>query len=168
MPTYSDREILKNRQTGQAQTYNATDPVTAVQQANSYFLTIADKSADDAMAATTTAETFTGILVPYASRIKNIYYIATTGGITADNTNYATVTVSKRDAAGATPLAVGTLTTTITSSGNITQGAAKALVKSTVNSLDCVALATLTFTIAKAGTGVIVRAGKIVLEMECI
>ena len=168
MPTYTDREILKNREAGTAADYNmAADPATTVAQAHSYFLVIADKSADDAMASTTTAEAYTGIVIPYASRIKNIWYVATTGGITANDTTYATITISKRDSTGANPLAVATLTTTTTSSGNITQGAPKALVR-TVANVDCTALSTLTYTIAKASTGVVVRAGKFVVELECI
>lgn len=167
MPTYTDREIIKSRDAGRAQDYNATDPNGEVAKQNSYFLVIQDKSADDAMASTATSETYTGVVVPYLSRIKNIWYVATTGGITADNTNFATVTISKRDSAAANPLAVATLTTTITSSGTVTQGAPKALVKTTAN-VDVAALSTLTFTIAKSGSGVVVRAGKFVLEMECI
>lgn len=167
MPTYTDREIIKARQAGQAQSYGLSSLETAIQQTHSYFLVIADKSADDAMASTTTSETYTGVVVPYAARVKNIYYVATTGSITADNTNYATVTIYKRDSAAANQLAVATLTTTITSSGNITQGAPKALVR-TVANVDVAALSTLTFAITKAGTGVVFRGGKFVVELEQI
>lgn len=168
MPTYTDRELLKNRQAGVAQTYGmAADPATTIAEANSYFLIIADKSADDAMASTATSETYTGVVVPYLSRIKNIWYVATTGGITADNTNYATVTISKRNSAAGGQATVATLTTTITSSGNITQGAPKALVR-TVANVDVTALSTFTFSIAKAGSGVVVRGGKFVVELECL
>lgn len=167
MPTYTDRETVKNRQIGQAQTYGVTDPAAVIQQVHSYFLTITDKSADDGMASTTTSETYTGVVVPYASRIKNIWYVAKTGGITADNTNYATVTINKRDSAAANQLAVATLTTTITSSGNITQGAPKALVTTKAN-IDVTALSTFTFSIAKSGSGVIFRGGYFVVELEAI
>ncbi len=117
------------------------------------------------MASTTTSETYTGKMVPHKSRIKAVYYVATTGGVTADATNYATVTISKRDSAAANPLAVATLTTTIASSGNITQGAPKALVLTDANII-VDALSTLTFTVAKAGTGVVLRAGEFVVELE--
>lgn len=167
MPAYTDVEIEKGRRIGQFQTMGMSSPETAAQQDFSYFLVISDKSADDGMASTATSETYTGIVVPYASRVKNIWYVATTGGITADNANYATVTISKRDSAAANQLTVATLTTTITSSGNVTQGAPKALVTTKAN-IDVSALSTFTFSIAKSGSGVIVRGGKFVIELERI
>jgi acyl-CoA synthetase (AMP-forming)/AMP-acid ligase II len=162
MPT--DIEIIKYRDAGRAQTYGASDPNAAVRQQNTYFVHFS-KASDDAMASTTTSETYTGKIIPHKARIRSIYYVATTGGITADNTNYATVTVSKRDSAAANQLTVATLTTTITSSGNVTQGAPKALVLTDANII-VDALSTLTFTIAKAASGVVVRAGEFVVELE--
>lgn len=162
----TDRAIMKQQEAGQLNTAGVSSPITAVAQAHSYTLSFS-KASDDAMASTTTSETYTGLYVVYACRVKSVTYSATTGGITADNTNYATVTVSKRDSAAANLTTVATLTTTATSSGNITQGAGKALVLSTTaGALDLAIGATFTYSIAKAGSGVVVRAGTFTVELE--
>ena len=162
MPT--DIEIIKYRDAGRAQTYGASDPNAAVRQQNTYFVSYT-KASDDAMASTTTSETYTGTVIPHKSRVRAVYYVATTGGITANDSTYATVTLNKRDSAAANKLAVATLTTTTTSSGDVTQGAPKALVLTDANII-VDALSTLTFEIAKASTGVVVRAGVFVVELE--
>lgn len=160
----TDIEIIKYRDAGRAQTYGCTAPNTAVAQQNTYFVQFA-KASDDAMASTTTAETYTGKAAVHKARIKAIYYIATTGGITASDTDYATVTIKTRDSAAANAATVATLTTTTTSSGNVTQGAAKALVLTDANIIVS-ALSTFTLTIAKASSGVVVRAGEFIVELE--
>lgn len=163
---YTDRELLKQQESGALGTLGATNPIDTVGQAHATTFTFS-KASDDGMASTTTSETFTGIYIPYKCKIRNVYYVATTGGITADNTNFATVTVSKRDSAGANLTTVATLTTTITSSGNITQGAGKALVLTAAN-IVCTAGSTITFSIAKAASGVVVRAGSFTVEVEYV
>lgn len=160
----TDRELLKAQEAGVAGTVGATDPIGEVAKIHSYTVSFS-KASDDAMASTTTSETYTGIYIPYKCRLKSVTYSATTGGITADNTNYATVTVSKRDSAAANLTTIATLTTTITSSGNITQGAGKACVV-TGSAVIITAGSTITFSIAKAGSGVVVRAGTVTLELE--
>lgn len=167
--SYTDRQILKNRQQGQAQTYGAVDPNTAVAQMHSYLVNFS-KSADDASASTTTAETYTGKVVKYKSLLKSVEYRATTGGITSSDTLFITVTVSVRDSTGANAVTVATLTTKTTAgggSGDVTQGAATPLVLSLANVV-IPAGSTVTYTVAKASTGTILRAGEFVLELEAI
>ena len=161
MPT--DIEIIKYRDAGRAQTYGATDPNTAVRQQNTYFVTFA-KAADDAMASTTTAETYTGKAIPHKARIRAIYYVATTGGITSDPTNNATITLKTRDSAAANPLTVATYTSD-TAGGSVTQGAPFTMTLTAANVIVS-ALSTLTLTIAKGGSGVVVRAGEFIVELE--
>lgn len=161
----TDIEIIKERLSGQAGTYGlAASGVDAVNSLTSFVLEF-DKASDDGMASTTTSETYTGVTLPVKAKLKAAYYVATTGGITANDTTYATVTISKRDSAAGNKATVATLTTTTTSSGNVTQGAPKALVLTDANVV-VDALSTVTFEIAKASTGVIVRAGKFVLVFE--
>lgn len=162
--TYTDRQIIKKAQAGEAVALGCTDPIGEVANANSSQFVFA-KGADDAMASTTTAETFTGIYFARACRLKSIVYSATTGGVTADNTNFATVTVSKRDSAGANLTTIATLTTTITSSGNLSQGVGKALVL-TASAVNITAGSTVTYSVAKAGSGVVLRAANFTVEVE--
>src|SRR3954469_2232217 len=96
----TDRQLLKKQQAGAFCTTGATDPLGEVAKAHSSFF-VFDKGSDDAMASTTTAETYTGVYFKRACVLKSISYVATTGGITADATNNAAVTVSKRDSAAA-------------------------------------------------------------------
>lgn len=158
----TDREIIKNRDAGRAQSYGCVDPIGEVAKMNSFFVSFS-KGSDDASASTATSETYTGKVVPYKARLKSVQYRATTGGITGDPTNNATITVSKRDSAAANPLPVATLTTT----ASVTQGAKTALVLTDANVI-VDADSTITFAIAKGGSGVVVRAGEFVLELEAV
>lgn len=125
-----------------------------------------DKASADAMASTTTSETYTGVYIPYDSKV-TVYFNPTSGSLTANDTNYATVTVSKRDSAAANKATIATLTTTTTSSGNLTQGAGKQLVAAS-GSASVAAGSTITFEIAKTGTGVVVPAGRFTVVCEKI
>jgi hypothetical protein len=164
MPT--DRALLKQQQTAALGTTLAAASFATVDLLHADPL-VFDKAAADALASTTTAETGTGIYVPAAARILSVTFVPTSGGVTADNTNFATVTVSTRDSAGATLATVATLTTTITSSGNLTQYAGKALVLTAANQLVS-AGSTVTFSIAKSGTGVIVPAGRVTVLLTYV
>lgn len=163
MPT--DREYLKYQQAGALQTSGAIDPTGEVAKAHSFLVEVV-KAADDATAATTTAETYTGKMLPVKGRLKSVRYYATTGGITADATNNATVTVSKRDSAAGNKLTVATMITNV-ALGNITQGVLKSATLTDANVI-VDANSSFTFEIAKAGTGVVVRAGSLWLEFEAV
>ena len=122
------------------------------------------KTADDAMASTTTAETQVGGFA-VAGTVKAIYYISN-GTLTGDDTNNAVVTVSKRTSAGGSKTTLGTLTTNV-AGGNYVQGQRIAFaLTATVANLTLAALATISFEIAKGGSGVVVRAGAFEIEDE--
>lgn len=163
MPTYTDREIIKNRQSGQAETYNCSDPKAEIAKIHSTH-TAYDKGSDDATAATATSETYTGRVNLNKVRVKAVYYTPTTGGITADASNNATITIKWRDSAAANPVTVATYTTDV-AGGSATQGVPKAMTLTQANTI-CAAGGSFTITITKAGTGVVVRAGSFTLELE--
>ena len=124
------------------------------------------KAADDAMASTTTAEAFVAS-VPYAGLIKAIYFIPG-AAITADASDFATLTVRKYDAAGANDEIVGTLTTELVAGGGIGNATAGVRYAFTLVSaqLPVVAGGSLTFEIAKAMSGVVVPASLFEVHME--
>lgn len=159
----TDIEIIKYRDAGRAQSYGCVTPNVAVAQQNTYFATFA-KSSDDAMASTTTAETYTGKAAVHKARLKAVYYVATTGGVATDATNNVTVTVSKRDSAAANPLAIATYTSNV-AGGAVTQGVPKAMTLTDANII-IDALSTFTLTVAKGGSGVVLRAGEFIIELE--
>lgn len=163
---YTDRELIKQQEAGQAATSGASDPIGEVAKVHTYYVSFS-KSADDAMASTTTSETYTGVIVPVKSLLKSVKYVATTGGITANATNYATITVSKRDSAAANKTTVASFATDTVTTDDVTQGAPKAFDLSTSNVV-ITAGSTLTFEIAKAASGVVVRAGTLTLELEAV
>ncbi len=151
MPT--DIEIVKQRQAGQAETFglvaNAED---VIDQILVYQITLS-KAAADGMASTTTAETFTGTTVGNVKgKLLAAYATVTATGITGDNTNNATITISKRDSAAANKTTIATVTTNV-ATGNFTIGAPKAMTISN-NAVD--ALSGFTYEIAKGGSGVVV------------
>ena len=164
-----DRRALKNEQAGALNTFSSggssvSDAVTTVGQAHTDQLTFS-KAAADGMASTATAETYLGLYVPYDCTLTAAYFIPTSGGLTADNTNFATITISKRDSAAANKTTIATITTTITSSGNLTQGVAEPSVVA-AGGVSIAAGSTITFEIAKSGSGVVVPAGLFTLLCE--
>lgn len=162
MPT--DRAYLKQQHAAQLGTTPATDAKGTVDALHSDVF-VFDKASADAMASTTTSETGTGIYIPAAATLLSVTFVPVSGGLTADASNYATVTVSTRDSAGGTLTTVATLTTTIASSGNLTQHAGKALVLSTPA---IAAGSTITFSIAKTGTGVVVPSGRFSVRVSYV
>lgn len=164
--SYTDRQILKYRQQGQAQTYGAVDPNTAVAQSHSYFHAFT-KATDDAMASTTTAETYLGTRIPYQSLLKSVYFTPTSAtGLTASDTVFVTVTISVRDKTAANPLVIATLITKVVL-GNLVQGVPVLLTPTAANAV-IAAGGTLTYAIAKASTGTIFPAGVFAIELEAI
>lgn len=162
----TDRELLKAQQAGAFATSGASDPIGEVGKLHTRYAFF-DKASDDAMASTTTSETYTGVYVPVKSKLKSVKYVATTGGITANATNYATITVSKRDSAAGNKTTVATFASDTVSTDDVTQGVAKDMTLSSANVV-IDAGSVITFEIAKAASGVIVRAGRFHLELEAI
>lgn len=163
--SYTDREIIKNRDAGRAQSYGCADPIGEVAKQNSYFVNFT-KAADDGSASTATSEVYTGKAVTFKARLKSLRYTATTGGITASDADNATITIYKRDSAAANQLAIASLTTNV-AQGSVVQGT-KTLMTLTAANVIIDADSTITFAIAKTGSGVVVRAGEFTLELEAV
>jgi hypothetical protein len=114
------------------------------------------KAAADAMAADTTAETL-GFSIPFAGYVKKIT-VVTDADVTGHASNHATITVNKRDAAGANSVAVGTYTT---DSDNAAQGSLAEFVdkdftlSTTAGARSVVAGGCMNVAIAKGGSGVV-------------
>lgn len=116
--------------------------------------------AQDAAAGTTTAEAAVAMTVQKGKLVKAYYVPA--GAVTAHDTNYATITVSRYTAAGGSKTTVASITTKITGgSGNWTAFVPVEITLATDTALE--AGACLTYEIAKAAAGVQLPAGSLVL-----
>lgn len=162
----TDRTIMKKQQAAVLGTTPAVSAIATVGQVHSQLFVSTAKSSDDGMASTTTSETDLHIFAIRQCTLKSITYIPETGTITADPTNNATITVSKRDSGGANLTTVGTLTTNAAGIGTTLAQRGNATFTLTVANVAIAAGSTFTFSIAKNGTGVVVRGGQIWLELE--
>ena len=116
--------------------------------------------AQDAAAGTTTAEAAVAMTVQKGKLVKAYYVPA--GAVTAHDTNYATITISRYTAAGGSKTTVASITTKITGgSGNWTAFVPVEITLATDTALE--AGACLTYEIAKAASGVQLPAGSLVL-----
>jgi len=179
----TDRAALKIQEAGALGTFITggtavtTAPATVSHAHSDTFISVA-KAADDGMASTTTSETSLGLVIPApipnasgsptrAFQVNQLIYTPVTGSITNDNTNNFTLTVSYRLAStGGTLTTIATLTNTVTTFGATTAQWAAYVVP--VNLVIPSGGATLTFSIAKGGTGVVVRGGIIALDGEWV
>lgn len=117
------------------------------------------KPADNSAAQTTVEAVFGNI--DEAATVTRIVYTPA-AGLTANDTDYATIIVRKRDAAGANPTVVDQVTTQITGgTGNWT--AWDDVDFGAIASAALVASSKLTFEITKTGAGVVVPAGALTL-----
>lgn len=121
------------------------------------------KTAADGSASTATSEVPIG-MARRASKVIAAYFIPAST-LTADDTNYATLTISKRAAGGGSKTTVASVSTTTTGSGNFV---AWVPVPLTVVAADAsvTALSQLSFEISKPGTGVVVPIGKLVVYLS--
>lgn len=124
------------------------------------------KASDDSMAADTTSETMVAS-APFAGTVQHVY-VTFDGTITADNNDYATITVSKYTAAGGSKTAIATAKTKLANAGGIGDVTAKVRYAFTlVNAaIELQAGAALTFEIAKTGSGVVVPKGLLEVHMK--
>lgn len=123
------------------------------------------KTAADGAAGDATAELSLGY-TPVAAIVRSVT-IVPTGALTANDTNFATLTVWKRDSAGANQTKVAEIATTTAGTGNWVAFAAEAMTLQAAANLALAAGSSLTFQIAKSGTGVVVPANtKIIVEMS--
>lgn len=122
------------------------------------------KDAADALAADLTAERCIGLRAT-TSQVVNKAYWCPDAALTADNTNYATIKLWKRDANGATQVLVASGTTQITGMNSFTAFKPVALTLSAVSGATTLAAgSTLTFEVTKTGTGVVLGAGALYVE----
>lgn len=124
--------------------------------------------AQDAAAGTTTAETVVGCSIAHPanptgkSKILRAYYVPA-AGVTAHDTDYATITISKYTAAGGSKTTIASLSTVI-ASGDWTALVPKQItLTSTLADRVLEAGAAITYQIAKPGNGVQLPAGKLVV-----
>lgn len=125
-----------------------------------------NKPADDAAASTATAEhAFARIPSTIACQIISAYY-GTEGTITANDTSYATLTVSVRDGAGGSAVAACSQTTKITGgSGDVAAYVPQVLTLDTTKKA-VAGGSVLTFLITKASSGVVVPAGFVTVHLR--
>lgn len=125
------------------------------------------KTAADGSASTATSEVPIG-MARRASKVLAAYFVPAST-LTADDTNYATLTVSKRAAGGGSKATVATASTTTTGTGGTGNFVAWVPVPLTVQTDNAVtALSQLSFEISKPGTGVVVPIGKLVVYVSDI
>lgn len=117
----------------------------------------------DGAASTTTAEIAVGVS-PRAGKLFRAYYLPS-AGLTAHDTTYATITVSRYTAAGGSKTTIASMTTKITGgSGDWVAFVPEALTLAADVALEAGAI--ITYEIAKASTGVAVPAGSLVLVVS--
>lgn len=119
------------------------------------------KTAADGAAGDATAETAIGYSAE-AATLTSVRFVPA-AALTANNTNYATLTVSKRSSSGGSKTTVAQVTTQITGSGNWTQWAA---VDVPISAAAIAAGDSLTYEISKTAGGVAVPAGRLVLTAK--
>lgn len=119
------------------------------------------KVADDAGASTATAESLF-YRAPKKSTVLAVHY-GPSAALTADNANNATLTLRKRDGAGGAALSVAAATTNVAGTGS--WSAFQGVSLGTVSNTALEAGNVLTFEISKAGTGVVVPRGTLVVQI---
>jgi hypothetical protein len=125
-----------------------------------------DKVAADGAASTATAE-HSMFRAPGPTTITAVYYVPD-AALTANDTNYATLTLQRRNSDGTNPVTVATINTAITVapfSGNWLQWTAVPLTLTQAN-LSLTAGQILTVQITKTGTGVVVPAGSLQISFQ--
>jgi len=114
-----------------------------------------DKLAQDAAAATATADTLLWTN-PYDFTVYMVSakLTCTGGGVTADNSNFATIALKSNDGVGGATATGLSITTAITDSGNITANQPKSFTLLTAAGAAIPAGGSIWLNIAKTGTGV--------------
>lgn len=146
---------------GEATVNNLTD----------FFIEFA-KAADDGMASTATSDTkFWTNPYDFDVQLVSFKYSANGGGITADDTNYATIQIKSDDAANSAPAVALDMKTQLVASGgtgNIAEDVAASSTGRTPANTTLKPGANAWFAIAKSGSGVVVRAGRVTVRVRRI
>lgn len=162
----TDTEIVKGLAVGEISSALASNSLATAEIAKQRTRVFKiNKGAADSMASDTTGETL-GFSVPYAGRVTAIY-LTTDANVTGHADNHATITVNKRDAAGANSATLGTYTTDtdVTGQGTVAEFVRKAFDLTEAN-VAVVAGGCVNFAIAKGGTGVIIPIAEIQVWIE--
>jgi len=139
--------------------------VATIDESLAFYVQYA-KTAADAMASTTTADTPILWSNPFAFPVYVIGgYMTTTGaGITGDATNNATVTIKTNDGAGGATAIALSITTDVTT-GNFTANVSKAFTSVTIANTAVPTGGRLWINIAKGGTGVVVPVSDFMIKL---
>lgn len=160
----TDREIIKERQVGQAQSYGlAGAPKDAVAAAHSHTRDFAKVGTENA--ATNVAETLMYV-VNRKGLTKTVKYLTGTN-VATDNTDYVVFKVSK-STAGAASVQVASYNTHGGAQGAMTANIPASF--SVVSNADAVIAAsdTLHYTVTKVGAGKAVAIGTISVDIEAV
>jgi hypothetical protein len=129
------------------------------------FVVHYEKVADDAMASSTQADhVFWTNPFDFDLQVVSASYSAD-NTITANDTTFATITIKTDDAAGGAPAAVASWVTNLAGTGNVAARVAEPAVITAANNRVRPG-ANLVFNIAKASTGVVVRAGSFAVRLR--
>lgn len=162
---YTDRQLLKQACVGEIASMGAVDPIGVVGFQNTEVF-VYSKAAADGSASTATAETDLNVPVPRVAILRAVRLTPQGASIIADATNNAVITVSKRDSTGGNLTTVATLTTNVAGIGaTLAQRATAAFVLSGANTR-ITAGSSLTFSIAKGGTGVVIPISMLSIDLE--
>lgn len=124
-----------------------------------------DKAAADGAAGTATTDTLVWMNpFPYPVYLVSAEAVATGAGITASDTDFATITFRTRDGVGGASAAALTIVTNL-AGGNWTQNQRKAITTLTKANAAVPVGGQVTFSIAKTGSGVVVPISKFVLKL---
>lgn len=156
---------LAGLETGNSESYTANVRKTARQLARQIVQII--KPAVDGMASTTTAGTASlQAWMPRAGRVIAVKLLST-AALTANDTNYATVSLGKHDGAGGAVTTMASADTTTAGTGNWVAGTEINLTLSATLANTYFAKGdVLGFAIAKAGSGVAVPVSSLVVYVE--
>lgn len=136
--------------------FSGDQPPPVVRQAFDFWVDF-DKTAADGAAATTTADTYIWTNpFDFNVVVADARMITLGAGLTADNTNFATVSIKTDNGAGGATAVALSITTAITDSGNFTSNVSKRFTAKTGANAILAPGANLFFNIAKAAAGVVV------------
>ena len=123
------------------------------------------KAAADAMASTATTDAMVWVNpLPYPVYIQSAYGLATGAGITASDTDFATITFRSIDLIGGSSAAALTIVTNV-AGGTWTQNQSKAITTQTKANLAVPVSGGITLSIAKSGSGVVVPVSRFYLKL---
>ena len=126
-----------------------------------------NKAAADGMANTVTADTwFWTNPYDFTLYLQSARLVATTGSLTADNTNFAVITIKTDNGAGGATAVGLTATTAITDTGNWVVNQSKTFNAVTGANIALVAGGNLWFNIAKTAAGVVVPISSYFVRMR--